>query len=60
MRKLRDQFILSHILPFLLVMPIAGLVILYLVEAQVLLGDLSADLEARASLIAEAVALQPE
>ena len=60
MRSLRGQFILSHILPFVLILPLAGLVLLYLVEAQVMLGQLSADLEERAALIAEAVARQPE
>lgn len=60
MKTLRGQFILSHILPFLLIMPIAGLVILYLVEAQVMLTELSDDLEERAALIAEVVARQPE
>lgn len=60
MRTLRAQFILSHILPFALVLPLAGLVILYLIEAQVMLGELAADLEEHAALIAEAVARQPE
>lgn len=60
MRKLRGQYILSHLLPFLLIMPIAGLIILYLVEAQVLLVELSSTLEERAALIAEAAALQPD
>lgn len=59
MRSLRDQFILSHILPFMIILPLAGLVILYLVEAQFMLGQLSRDLEVRAALIAEAVAHQP-
>lgn len=59
MRSLRGQFILSHILPFVVILPIAGLVILYLVEAQIVLADLSANLEERAALIAEAIAQQP-
>ena len=59
-RTLRGQFILSHILPFALILPLVGLVILYLIEAQVILADLSATLEERAALIAEAVARQPE
>lgn len=60
MRTLRGQFILSHVLPFALILPLAGLVILYLIEAQIMLGQLAADLEERAALIAEAVARQPE
>lgn len=59
-RTLRGQFILSHILPFALILPLVGLVILYLVEAQIILTDLSATLEERAALISEAVARQPE
>ena len=59
MRTLRGRFIVSHILPFLVIFPLAGLVSLYLIEAQIMLVDLSADLQERASLIAEAVALQP-
>lgn len=59
MSNLRGQFILSHLLPFLIILPITGLVLLYLIEAQVMLGDLANDLEERAGLIAEAVARQP-
>ena len=60
MRSLRDQFILSHILPFVIILPLAGLLLLYLIEAQFVLGRASDNLEARAALIAEAVAQQPE
>lgn len=60
MRTLRGQFILSHVLPFLVILPLAGLILLYLVEAQVMLADLSDDLQERATLIAEAVARQPD
>lgn len=60
MRTLRGQFTLSHVLPFVLILPLAGLVILYLIEAQIMLGELAADLEERAALIAEAVAHEPE
>lgn len=44
----------------MIILPLAGLVILYLVEAQFMLSTLSRDLEVRAALIAEAVAHQPE
>lgn len=60
MGTLRRRFIVSHILPFLVIFPLAGLVILYLIEAQIMLVDLSADLRERATLIAQAVAHQPE
>jgi signal transduction histidine kinase len=60
MRSLRGQFILSHILPFVIILPLAGLVLLFMLEAQIVLGQLSDNLEERAALIAEAVARQPE
>ena len=40
MRTLRSQLILSHILPFLLVLPLITIALLYLVETQVLLANL--------------------
>lgn len=60
MRSLRSQFILSHILPFLLILPLAGLVILYLAETQIALVELSDTLEEQAALIAAAVAGQSD
>ena len=55
MRTLRGRLILSHILPILIVVPLVGLAIIYLLETQVLLDDLSQDLDEQASLIAEVV-----
>jgi signal transduction histidine kinase len=60
MRSLRSQLILSHVLPFVLIMPLVGLVLLVLLEAQVMLNALSVDLQERAVLIAEALQSQPE
>ncbi|MDX1615300.1 MAG: HAMP domain-containing sensor histidine kinase [Candidatus Promineifilaceae bacterium] len=51
--SLRSRFVLSHILPILLVVPLAGLALLYLLETQVLLTELSRDLTQRADLIAK-------
>jgi len=53
MRTLRGRLVLSHILPILIVVPLVGLGIIYLLETQVLLDDLSQDLDEQASLIAE-------
>ncbi|MCL4263494.1 MAG: HAMP domain-containing histidine kinase [Anaerolineae bacterium] len=53
MKTLRGRFILTHILPTLLVVPLASLIILYLVETQVLLTQLAADVESQALLLAE-------
>jgi len=55
MRTLRGRLILSHILPILIVVPLLGLGIIYLLESQLLLGNLSQDLDERASLLAEVV-----
>ena len=52
-RTLRGRLILSHILPILIVVPLVSLGIIYLLETQVLLDDLSQDLGEQATLIAE-------
>lgn len=59
MRSLRGRFILSHILPILLVIPLFGIGLAYLLETQILLDGLSQDVNDQASLIAEAVEAQP-
>ncbi len=60
MRTLRARLILSHILPLLLVIPLIGAALVYLLETQVLLSDLSQRLSAEAQLIAAAVNPDPE
>lgn len=60
MRTLRGQLITSHILPFALILPLVGLALLYLIEAQIILREMADNLEERAALIAQAVAQQPE
>jgi signal transduction histidine kinase len=59
MRSLRSRFILSHILPILLVVPLFSLGLLYLLETQVLLDDLSQDVNDQANDIAAAIEAQP-
>ncbi|MBN1922817.1 MAG: HAMP domain-containing histidine kinase [Anaerolineae bacterium] len=53
MHKLRTRLILSHILPLLVVLPIIGVVLTYLLETQVLLAGLANELERQALLVAE-------
>lgn len=60
MRTLRGRLIFSHILPLLLVIPIIGIGLIYLLETQVLLVDLSEALSNEAHLLAEAINLNPE
>jgi len=49
--SLRGRFILSHILPVLLIMPLLGVVLIYLLETQVLLQSLSNNLTQQAVII---------
>ena len=44
LNTLRGRFILSHILPLLIVIPLMGIAIIYLVETQFLLPSLLAEL----------------
>lgn len=54
MRTLRARFILSHLIPLLVIVPLAGLVLVYLLQTQLLLTDLSGELTQQANHIAEA------
>ncbi len=60
MKTIKSQFILSHILPILIVVPITSLALIYILETQVLLGDLSRTLEEEAYLIAGFINSRPE
>ncbi len=60
MKTIKSQFILSHIFPILLVVPITALALVYILETQVLLGDLSRTLEEEAYLIADFIKSRPE
>jgi two-component system, OmpR family, sensor histidine kinase BaeS len=50
--RLRTRFIISHILPVLLIVPLIGVALIYLLETQVLLQDLSTSLNQQAAVIA--------
>ncbi len=60
MRSLRSSLIISHILPVLVVVPLVGLILLYLLETQVLLTEMSEDISEKANLIAQTVNGRPE
>jgi signal transduction histidine kinase len=60
MRSLRTRLILSHILPLLVIIPILGFSLTYLLETQVLLAELSSELERQATLVASLVASYPQ
>jgi len=52
MRSLRTRFILSHVLPLLLVIPLMGLALTYILETHVFLPDLTDEMVREAELIA--------
>ena len=52
-RSLRSRLILSQILPILLVLPIAGLVLVYTLESQFLIPKLAQTLLGDSRLLAE-------
>lgn len=59
MSRLRVRFIISHVLPVLIIVPLFGLVLLYILETQVLLDNANNELVAQAELIAEVANTQP-
>ena len=59
MRSLRGRLILSHILPLLIVVPLIGVVLIYLLETQVVLASLSLELAEKAAVTAEMAADEP-
>ena len=59
MRSLRSRLILSHILPLALILPIFGIVLIYIIETQILLKGISAEIEEQADLTALLAAAQP-
>ncbi len=60
MRSLRSSFIISHILPVLVVVPLVGLILIYLLETQIILTQMSEDISDKANLIAETVNGRPQ
>lgn len=58
MKSLRSQLLVSHILPLLILLPLLGLLLLYIIETQVLLSDLTDDLAREAIALADAAAQQ--
>jgi signal transduction histidine kinase len=50
---LRRRLILSHVLPLLVIIPIMGITLIYVLETNILLADLSRELVGHAALAAE-------
>lgn len=59
MRTLRGRLIVSHILPLLLILPLIGVALVYIVESQILLVDLSDELAQHGVLSAQYASDQP-
>ncbi|HOT92482.1 MAG TPA: HAMP domain-containing sensor histidine kinase [Anaerolineae bacterium] len=60
MRSLRGRLILSHVIPLIIVIPLVGVALTYLLETQVLLASSSKELELQAALVAAAAAQNPQ
>jgi signal transduction histidine kinase len=59
MRSLKTWFIITHTLPIIIVLPVIALVLIYLLETQVILANLSDEVEQQAILTAQIAAGQP-
>ncbi len=57
---LRARLILSHLLPLLVVVPLMGIALIYLLEETVLLPNLTSGLKQQAALIVERAADRPD
>lgn len=53
LNTLRRRLVVSHVLPLLIIVPLMGLALVYALETQVLLPNLSSELVGQATLVAE-------
>lgn len=60
LKTLRRRLILSHVLPLLVVIPLMGIALVYVLETRVLLPDLAREVTDQAMLVAELVQEQPD
>jgi two-component system sensor histidine kinase BaeS len=59
-RTLRRRLILSHVLPLLVIIPVMGITLIYVLETKVLLADLSRELTSNAILITDLAGDKPD
>ena len=59
-RTLRNRFILSHILPLLIIVPLIGIALIYLLEVNVLLPTLANELTSQAKLLIDLTRDHPD
>jgi two-component system, OmpR family, sensor histidine kinase BaeS len=60
MRTLRFRLILNNLLPLVLVLPVVGLLLIYLLETQGIVATVTRDLTSQAVLVADAASLRSE
>jgi len=60
LRTLRSRFVLSHVLPLAVIIPVMGIALIYVLETRVLLDVLSQGLEGQALLAAKIAVSRPE
>jgi len=60
LNTLRGRFILSHILPLLIVIPLMGIATIYLIEKQILVPSLLAELKGNALVLSRMAAFDQE
>ena len=60
LRTLRRRFALSHMLPLLIIIPLMGIALVYVLETQVLLDSLSRELKGQALLVARIARDRPD
>jgi signal transduction histidine kinase len=60
LNKLRHRLILSHLLPYLIIIPVIGMALIYLVETQVILTGVASELTEQGVLVAALAQDHPE
>src|SRR4030095_9563962 len=60
LKTLRGRFILSHILPLLIVIPLLGIAAIYLIEQKILIPSLLAELKGNALALSQIAARDKE
>jgi two-component system sensor histidine kinase BaeS len=60
LNTLRGRLILSHVLPLLVIIPVMGITLVYVLETQVLLPNLASELAGQAMLMAELASDHPD
>jgi len=58
--KLRNRLIVSHLIPYLLLIPIMGFIFIYLVETQVIFAGVASELTGQGILVVELAQNAPE